>query len=492
MNIYYKPYVQIRKMLEKRQISASEITKIFLARIKSVEPKVKAYISIAEEDAINQAKALDKKIAKGIPCGTLCGAIIAVKDNILVKSMRTTCASNILKDFISPYDAYVIKRIKEEDGIVVGKTNLDEFGMGSSTENSAFFTTRNPWNLEYVPGGSSGGSAAAVSYGGCSLSLGSDTGGSIRQPASFTGVVGFKPTYGAVSRYGLVAFASSLDQIGPITRCVEDTNILFKTIYGKDVLDSTSVGLPNSHLLPLNLEPPHPKSLNGIKLGIVKEYFEQGVDKEIISRVQESIKILEKLGANCLDVSLPSSKYSIETYYIIAPAEASSNLARYDGIRYGSRICYFDSVSSLYSNTRAEGFGKEVKRRIMIGGSILRSGYYETYYVKALKVRRLIKEDFDRIFSKVDLLCGPTTPFPAFKVGEKVSDPIQMYLCDMFTVGANLAGLPAISIPCGFTSHSAKLPIGFQIQGKIFDDIKVINTAYHLEQELKLENIPPL
>ncbi|MBA3060474.1 MAG: Asp-tRNA(Asn)/Glu-tRNA(Gln) amidotransferase subunit GatA, partial [Nitrospirae bacterium] len=399
---------------------------------------------------------------------------VAIKDNMCTKGIRTTCSSKILADFIPPYESTVTSRLRENGYVLIGKTNLDEFAMGSSTENSGFFTTRNPWDIERIPGGSSGGSAAAVAADECIAALGSDTGGSIRQPASLCGVVGLKPTYGRVSRYGLVAFASSLDQIGPITKNVKDSAILLNIISGNDPFDSTSapVAVPDFTKVLGN-------EIKGLKIGIPKEYFIKGMDSEIEESVKTAIKKLESLGAVPVDISLPHTEYAAAAYYVLATSEASSNLARYDGVKYGFRAEGKD-LMEMYMNTRAQGFGAEVKRRIMLGTYALSSGYYDAYYKKAQQARTLIKTDFEKAFNSVDMIVTPTSPTAAFKSGEKTEDPLQMYLSDIFTISVNLAGIPAISIPCGFTSSN--LPIGLQIIGKHFDEESILKAAYAYEQ----------
>jgi aspartyl-tRNA(Asn)/glutamyl-tRNA(Gln) amidotransferase subunit A len=404
----------------------------------------------------------------------LLGIPIAVKDNICTDGVKTTCSSKILKSFIPPYESTVTQKLKEQGYILIGKTNLDEFAMGSSTENSAFGHTKNPWDIERVPGGSSGGSAAAVAANECIAALGTDTGGSIRQPAAFCGVVGMKPTYGRVSRYGLVAFASSFDQIGPITKNVKDSACLLNIICGHDANDSTSAGLTvPDFVASLGQE------IKGLKIGVPKEFFIEGMDREVEDSVKEAIKKLESLGAVPVEISLPYTEYAISTYYILTTSEASSNLARYDGVKYGLRVDGKDLVD-MYMRTRAEGFGAEVKRRIILGTYALSSGYYDAYYIKAQQVRTLIRQDFEKAFEHVDVIVTPTTPTPAFKVGEKTEDPLQMYLSDIFTISVNLAGVPGISIPCGFTSQD--LPVGLQIIGKHFDEESVLKTAYAYEQ----------
>ena len=471
------------ELLEKREISSRELVEESLKQIKKLDPKIKAFLYIDEERAIENAKKADELREKGEK-GALLGIPISIKDNICIKDLPTTCASKILENFIAPYDATVIKKLKKEGAIFLGKTNLDEFAMGSSTENSAFFPTHNPWDLERVPGGSSGGSAAATA---CRMglgSLGSDTGGSIRQPAAFCGVVGLKPTYGLVSRFGLVAFASSLDQIGPFATNVKDVAFLLQIISGHDPMDSTSAPVEIPDFLKFIEE----NKKTSYKIGLPKEYFESGIDKEILQHFETLIKILEKKH-KIKEISLPHTKYAVATYYIIAPAEASSNLARYDGIKYGFRANE-KNLLNLYKKSRALGFGKEVKRRIMLGTYALSAGYYDAFYLKASKVRTLILEDFKSAFSEVDLILTPVTPTPPFKIGEKIDDPLQMYLSDIFTIPVNLAGVPGISLPIGLTSNN--LPIGAQIIGPQFKDEMVLSLAYQIENELNLNLIPPI
>lgn len=475
---------ELNKLIRDKKTCCVEITESIYERIEKLDKQINSYISLTKELAFKKAAEADKKISKGEKLGHLTGIPVAIKDIISTKGIKTTCGSKILSSYIPIYDATVIEKLKKENAVIPGKTNMDEFAMGSSTENSAYGICRNPWNTDTIPGGSSGGSAACIAADLAITSLGSDTGGSIRQPASMCGVVGLKPTYGRVSRYGLVAFASSLDQIGPITKDVEDSAILLNLIAGHDCMDSTSI----------NKEVPDyikylTNDIKKLKIGIPKEYFVEGIDKEVEKAVLKSIEVLKKLGAEIIKVSLPNTEYAVATYYIVAPAEASSNLARYDGVHYGYRtpktdnrkpITEINSIVDMYEKTRDEGFGDEVKRRIMLGTYALSSGYYEAYYLKSLKVRTLIKNDFDKAFEKCDVLVTPVCPTPAFKIGEKVSDPLQMYLSDIFTIPINLAGLPAISIPCGFSSNG--LPIGMQIIGKPFDEGTILRTAYTFEQ----------
>jgi aspartyl-tRNA(Asn)/glutamyl-tRNA(Gln) amidotransferase subunit A len=471
--------LSFRQDLLAKKTSAGDLARRCLDVIKRADSRVKAFISFDEHDVLAQAKAVDQKIARGEPVGPLAGVPVAIKDNICVKGSRTTCASKILENYVAPYDATVIEKLRRADALLVGKTNLDEFAMGSSTENSAFFTTRNPWNLDLVPGGSSGGSAAAVAAGMAPLALGSDTGGSIRQPAALTGVVGFKPTYGRVSRYGLVAYGSSLDQIGPFGRSVGDVALLAQTIGGHDPLDATSYPEPAPQVVG-NLE----RDVKGLRLGLPREYFGDGLDPEVRAAVEGAVAALERRGAIRVEVSLPTTEFGIAAYYIVAPSEASANLSRYDGVRFGPRAKGAEDIESLMALTRREGFGPEVTRRVILGTFSLSSGYYEAYYNKALKVRRRIKEDFERAFERCDVLVGPTSPTPAFPVGAKAADPLAMYLCDVYTVSTNLAGLPGISIPCGFTA--SKLPIGLQVQGRAFDDLGTLRAARCFERELAL------
>ncbi len=469
--------------LKERRISCREVAQVFLEHVRKVDPKVRAFLYVNEEWVLKQAEEADRRWREG-RAGALEGIPISIKDNILIKGHPTTCASRILANYIAPYDATVIERLKREGAIFLGKTNMDEFAMGSSTENSAFHPTYNPWDLERVPGGSSGGSAVAVSTRMGLGSLGSDTGGSIRQPASFCGVVGMKPTYGLVSRFGLVAFASSLDQIGPFALDVEDTALLLNIIAGFDPRDSTSADIEVPNYLTFIRENVQQKFV----IGLPREYFSGDLDPEVTKILEEVIKALSEKHT-IKEINLPHTKYSIATYYIVAPAEASSNLARYDGIKYGFRADA-KGLIDLYKKSRSLGFGKEVKRRIMLGTYALSAGYYDAYYLKASKVRTLIKEDFERAFKEVDLILAPTTPTPPFKIGEKTKDPLQMYLSDIFTIPVNLAGLPAISIPVGLTAE--RLPVGAQIIGPAFRDELVLTLAYQIEKTLCLKLTPPI
>ena len=475
MKLYRLPAYQLHQLIRDREISIQELTRSIFQRIEEVEDKIKAFLSLDEEGAMEEAGRLDRKLSQGERLGPLGGIPIAVKDIICLKGRRTTCGSRILEDFCPPYSATVLQRLKEADAIIVGKTNMDEFAMGSSTENSAFQVTRNPWNLASIPGGSSGGSAAAVASGETVMALGSDTGGSIRQPASFCGVVGLKPTYGRVSRYGLVAFASSLDQIGPITRDIRDCAMLLEVLSGRDGLDSTSLDYP----VPSYLEYLVP-DLKNMRIGLPREYFVPGMSYEVREAIIQATGVLEKLGAKVEEVSLPHTEYAIATYYLIATAEASSNLARYDGVGYGLRTREGNNLVEMYKKSRQEGFGEEVKRRIMLGTYILSKGYYEDYYGRARKVRTLVRQDFEEVFQSHDAVVTPVSPTVAFKIGEKMDDPLKMYLSDIFTISANLAGIPGISIPCGYSREG--LPIGLQILTKAFDETTLLRIAYAYEQ----------
>ncbi len=471
MELYRLGIEEARAAIERGEITPLELVTALFERIDSMDKGINAYVSLERESALRQARDAgggedNDRMLSSIP--------LAIKDNICTEGVKTTCCSKMLKSFIPPYESTVTGRLKGEGYILLGKTNLDEFAMGSSTENSAFGPTRNPWDRERVPGGSSGGSAAAVAADECIAAIGSDTGGSIRQPAAFCGVVGLKPTYGRVSRYGLVAFASSLDQIGPITKNVRDSAILMNVISGRDLLDSTSadVAVPDFTSM-LGQE------IKGLKIGVPREYFIEGMDSEVEDAVKNAIKTLESIGAIPVEISLPHTEYAVAAYYILATSEASSNLARYDGVKYGLRVEGKD-LTDMYMKTKKHGFGAEVKRRIIIGTYALSSGYYDAYYKKAQQVRTLIRQDFQEALGRVDLIITPTTPTPAFKIGEKTEDPLRMYLNDIFTISINLAGMPGISIPCGFTSGN--LPIGLQIIGKAFDEETVLKAAYAYEQ----------
>ncbi|WP_315787156.1 Asp-tRNA(Asn)/Glu-tRNA(Gln) amidotransferase subunit GatA [Fischerella sp. JS2] len=469
---------ELHKQLVKKERSAVEITQEALDRIQALEPKLHSFLCVTAERALEQARAVDAKIAAGEEIGLLAGIPTGIKDNICTKGITTTCASRILENFVPPYEATVTQKLAAADAVMVGKTNLDEFAMGGSTETSAYGLTANPWDLSRVPGGSSGGSAAAVAAGECVISLGSDTGGSIRQPASFCGVVGIKPTYGLVSRYGLVAFASSLDQIGPFARSVEDAAILLQAIAGYDPKDSTSlkVAIPN---YAASLKPDL-KPRGQLRIGIIKETFGEGLDSQVEQAITKALDQLQNLGAEIHVVSCPRFRYGLPSYYIIAPSEASANLARYDGVKYGYRAEEAENLMEMYTRTRASGFGAEVKRRIMLGTYALSAGYYDAYYLKAQKVRTLIKEDFERAFEQVHVLACPTAPTTAFKAGEKTADPLSMYLVDLMTIPVNLAGLPGISVPCGFDNNG--LPIGLQLIGRPLREDQLFQVAYAYEQ----------
>jgi aspartyl-tRNA(Asn)/glutamyl-tRNA(Gln) amidotransferase subunit A len=471
-------------MLKAGEVSATEICRGVFSRIKEVEEKVHAYITLTEQIALRKAKEVDEKIAGGEEIAPLSGIPVAIKDNMCVKGIRTTCSSKILSSYNPVYTSTAVKKVLGQDVILTGKTNLDEFAMGSSTENSAFQVTHNPWKLGTVPGGSSGGSAAAVAAGEAIMALGSDTGGSIRQPASLCGVVGLKPTYGMVSRYGLVAFASSLDQIGPITKDVTDCALLLNLISGFDPRDSTSVKAEEKDYTKALVD-----DIKGLRIGLPRELIGEGIQPEVKNAVESAAKLLQNLGASVEETSLPSTSYALSAYYIIAPAEASSNLARYDGVRYGYRTDQAEDALDMYMKTRAEGFGDEVKRRIMLGTYALSAGYYAAYYGQAQKIRTLIAEDFDKAFSEFDVLLTPTSPTVAFEIGEKAADPLRMYMSDACTIPANLAGIPGISLPCGLADG---LPIGLQIMGKAFDEETVLRVAYAFEQNFGFEEEPEL
>lgn len=483
MDIYRLSISEMGNMLRNKEISSEELVSKYLDRLEELEDKVSSFITLRNRaEIVEEAREIDRKISNDEELPPLAGVPVAIKDNIATKGIKTTCASKILENFVPPYDATIIKKLKTQGAIIVGKTNMDEFAMGSSTENSIFKTTKNPWALDRVPGGSSGGSAAAVAAGQIPYALGSSTGGSIRQPASFCGIVGLKPTYGLISRYGLVAFASSLDQIGPLTRNVEDCAVVLDAITGHDVKDSTSVDKEKEDYLSSIKG-----DIKGMKIALPKEYFAQGINEEIKAKVLEAVKVLEGLGAEVEEVSLPYTDYGLATYYIIAPAEASSNLARFDGVRYGKRAEEFQSIEELFIKTRSEGFGEEVKRRIMVGTYCLSSGYYDAYYKRAQKVRTLIKNDFENVFKKYDVIVSPTSPILPFKVGEKADDPMSMYMSDVLTVCINLAGIPSVSIPCGMVNG---LPVGMQIIGNVFDESKILKVAYNYEKNSESIGLP--
>jgi len=470
MSLIEKTVCELIALQTSGQASALEIANAFLASITEREPKVQAFMYVNEASVREQASAIDAKRSSGAKLGALAGVPIAIKDVLCTKGIPTTCSSKMLEHFVPPYDATAVARVKAADAILLGKTNMDEFAMGSSTENSAYKTTRNPWDLTRIPGGSSGGSAAAVAACQAPVSLGTDTGGSIRQPASLCGVVGIKPTYGRISRYGLIAFASSLDQVGPFTHDVMDNALLMEVLSGHDPKDSTSIDVP---------VPAYTKTLNdpvkGLRIGVPKEFFGEGLDSEVEGSIQVALREYEKLGAKLVAVTLPHSRYAVAVYYIVATAEASSNLARFDGMHYGHRTKVKTDLINTYAKSRGEGFGKEVQRRIMLGTYALSSGYKDDYYLKALKVRRLIKNDFDDAFKSCDVVMGPTAPSAAFKMGEKSDNPLAMYLSDIYTISCNLAGIAGLSIPCGFTKGG--LPIGLQLLSPPFDEEKMLRIA---------------
>ena len=475
MNLYEKSASELSEMLRNKKISSTELTNSVFERIEKVEDKVDAYTTLAKESALQTAKEIDEKLAKGENLHALAGIPIGIKDNISTKGLRTTCASKMLENYEPPFNATVIEKINNAGMVITGKLNMDEFAMGSSTENSHFKKTKNPNDLTRVPGGSSGGSAAAVAACEAIVSLGSDTGGSIRQPASYCGVVGLKPTYSSVSRYGLVAFASSLDQIGPIGRCVKDVAMLQSVINGYDKKDSTSSFREYTDIS-ANLK----QNVMGLRIGIPKEYFGEGIDSHVKDAVMNAVKDLEKQGAVVKEISLPSTDYALSAYYIISSAEASSNLARFDGVKYGFRAENYDGLTDMYEKTRSEGFGDEVKRRIMLGTFVLSSGYYDAYYKKAKLIQKRISSEFSNAFADVDVIATPTVPSTAFKIGENIDNPLKMYSTDICTVTINIAGLPAVSIPCGRDTNN--LPIGLQLIGNKFSEQTLLNTAYSYEQ----------
>lgn len=476
MSLYKLTLRELQEKFTKGEVTACEIVQAYTLRLNQLEPKVRAYITLTKEAALAQAAALDEKLKGWRRTMPLMGMPVVVKDNICTQGVLTTCASRMLGNFVPPYDASVIARLRGQSYLLLGKTNLDEFAMGSSTENSAFGPSRNPWNLSRVPGGSSGGSAAAVAADLCAAALGSDTGGSIRQPAACCGVVGLKPTYGRVSRFGLVAFASSLDQIGPITKDVADAAMLLGVIAGHDPLDSTSANLP----VPDYAKALKKKDFKKLKVGVPREYFSEGLDPEVEQAVQAAIEEIKQLGGEIKEIALPRTDAAIATYYLIATAEASSNLARYDGVKFGLRSKETGNLLDMYMKTRQEGFGPEVKRRIMLGTYALSAGYYDAFYGKAQAVRTLIRQDFEAAFREVDLIVTPVTPTPAFKLGEKSEDPLQMYLSDIYTISVNLAGNPAIAVPCGFSKDG--LPIGLQLIGRPFEEETLLRGAHAYEQ----------
>lgn len=468
---------EIRDKIKTKEMSSVEITKAFLNRIEKVEDKVQSYVTVLPEEALQSAEAVDKKIAAGESVGALAGVPMALKDNLCTKDILTTCSSKMLYNFRPPYDSTVAQKLKNADTVLLGKVNMDEFAMGSSTENSYFKKTKNPYDLTKVPGGSSGGSAACVSADEAAFTLGSDTGGSIRQPASLCGCVGMKPTYGTVSRFGLVAFASSLDQIGPLAKDVQDCALVYDQIVGYDKMDSTSVNREYS-----SFDAALTGDVKGLKIGVPAEYMGEGISEPVQNAVLAALESFKALGAEYEDMHLPLNEYALPAYYMISSAEASSNLARFDGVKYGFRAEKFEDLIDLYAQTRSEGFGAEVKRRIMIGTYALSSGYYDAYYKKAQQVRTMIMQDFDKAFEKYDVLVTPTTPTTAFGIGEKTDDPLQMYMADICTVSVNIGGLPAVVLPCGYDKNG--LPIGLQIIGKPFGEAAILNAAYALEKTI--------
>ncbi|MEE9913823.1 MAG: Asp-tRNA(Asn)/Glu-tRNA(Gln) amidotransferase subunit GatA [Deltaproteobacteria bacterium] len=483
MELYSLTIHELQEKIKSGDVSAMQIAESVFSRIGAVEQRIHSYIRLMKEEAFAAAAEADQCIKKG-DVKTLTGIPIALKDIVCTKGITTTCGSRILSNFVPPYNATVVEKLRDAGAVFTGKANMDEFAMGSSTETSNFGPTRNPWDLERIPGGSSGGSATAVAADECIASIGSDTGGSIRQPAALCGVVGLKPTYGRVSRFGLIAFASSLDQIGPFTKDVEDAAIMMNVLAGYDPKESTSV----------KAEVPDyrqfiGRDIKGWKIGIPREYFVDGIDPEVAAAVKKAIAVVEACGGECIDISLPHTQYCLAVYYIIAPAEASSNLARYDGVKYGFRTADARDLAQMYTKTRREGFGAEVKRRIMIGTYALSAGYYDAYYGKASQVRALIRRDFDEAFRKCDVILTPTTPTPAFKIGEKTDDPLQMYLSDIFTISTNLAGIPGISVPCGYTD--AGLPIGVQFLAGHFEEGKLLQIASAYEKSAAIEKRRP-
>ena len=485
MNITDLTVHELKEKLDKKEITITEITKAYVDRINEKEPEVKAFVTTLTDTAIEEAKQIEEKVNNGEIKTEFAGIPIGIKDNMCTKGVKTTCSSKMLENFVSPYNATVVEKLNAENMIDLGKLNMDEFAMGASTEYSAFKKTCNPWNLNKVPGGSSGGSAAAVAAGLVPWALGSDTGGSIRQPASFCGVVGLKPTYGLVSRFGLVAFASSLDQIGPITKDVKDSAMLLNLIAGHDEKDTTSINVEKK-----DYTKALKNDVKGLKIGVPKEYFGEGINPEVKKALETAIEEYKSMGAIVEECSVPIAEYALATYYIIACAEASSNLGRFDGIRYGYRTPNFENLKDIFVNSRTEGFGEEVKRRIILGTYVLSSGYYDAYYKKAQQVRTLVKKEFDKAFEKYDVLITPTSPTVAFDIGQRSNNPLEMYLADICTVSLNIAGLPGISIPCGVDSTG--MPIGMQIIGKHFDEETILNAAYTYEQKIKFrENYKP-
>ena len=485
MELYSLSLNEIASKIKNKEVTIKEVLDSVYARIDSVESKVDAFVTITKEEAYKKAEELQKKLDSGEDIGILGGVPVAIKDNICTNGVRTTCSSKMLENFVPFYDATVAKKLEEAGAIMLGKTNMDEFAMGSSTENSYFKATKNPWNVDRVPGGSSGGSAAAVSADMAYASLGTDTGGSIRQPASFCGVVGIKPTYGLVSRYGVVAYASSLDQVGPITKNVRDAALMLNVIAGHDKMDTTSANLDKKDYTKVLVN-----DLKGKKVGVPTAFVAEGVNPEVKKVYEEGIQTLKNAGAEIVEVDLEYIKHSLATYYIIATAEASSNLGRYDGIRYGHRANDFEDLDDLYKKSRTEGFGEEVKRRIMLGTYVLSSGYYDAYYKRAQQVRTLIIEEFKKVFETCDVIAMPTAPNTAFKIGEKTSNPVEMYLEDIYTVPVNIAGLPGISVPAGISSEN-NMPVGMQFIAKAFDEENLLQIAYAFEQNVNLKDTKP-
>ncbi|WP_097028043.1 Asp-tRNA(Asn)/Glu-tRNA(Gln) amidotransferase subunit GatA [Clostridium peptidivorans] len=483
MEIYNLTAHELKDKIKTKEVKVEEVVHSYLNRIEKVDFTLGAYLYVAGEEALNKAKELDNKIASGEELKSLAGIPVAIKDNISVKGMQNTCASKILEGYKAPYDAHVIEKIKRQDGIILGKLNMDEFAMGSSNENSAYKPVRNPWNTDMVPGGSSGGSAACVSGFEAPLALGTDTGGSVRQPAALCGVVGLKPTYGRISRYGAVAFGSTLDQVGILSRDVEDSALLAQNISGLDKRDFTTAPIEI-----VDYTKALSKDLKGKKIGIPKEFFAEGLNAEVRKTVEDAIKVLKENGADVKECSLPLTDYALAAYYIISSAEASSNLARFDGIRYGYRTENSKNAVDIYFKSRDEGFGSEVKRRIMLGTYVLSAGYYDAYYKKALKVRNLIKQDYERVFKEFDAIVCPTSPTPAFKIGEKSNNVMEMYLSDVYTVPVSVAGLPAISIPCGMVNG---LPVGLQIISNYYREDILFNLAYSFEQSTSWHTMKP-
>lgn len=483
MNFFEWRLEDLHKELSERKLSVTELVKASLARIANTDEQIGAFLTLAEDEALKHAQTLDERLMNGGKRGLLFALPIGLKDNIVTEGLLTTCASRMLENFVPVYDATVVQKLKQQDAVTIGKTNMDEFAMGSSSETSAFRPVRNPWNRDYVPGGSSGGSAASVAAGQVYFALGSDTGGSIRQPASYCGIVGLKPTYGLVSRHGLVAYASSFDQIGPLTKNVEDAAYVLQAIAGHDPMDSTSARIDI---------PDYSKALTGevrgLKIGVPEQYMGEGVDSRVREKIQEALKVFEQLGAHVEEMSLAHTEYAVATYYLLSCSEASSNLARFDGVRYGVRADDADNLIDLYLESRSRGFGDEVKRRIMLGTYSLSSGYYDAYYAKAQKVRTLIRREFEEAFSRYDVLVTPTTPTPAFPIGSKINDPLTMYMNDICTIPANLAGIPAISVPCGLVDG---LPVGLQIIGKAFDEMTVLRAAHAFEQNTDHHKLHP-